>query len=146
MSTEAAEATQAETAAQVAETAAQVAEKARQVAESAAEVAETAQQAAGNDDGDPPADPTPETALRRSRQGVDDAMASLASADVEEGAGNQRVAELEADLERARAQAATAADAKRARVQILHDACDASIEAIQGIKAAHPLPEAPAAG
>ena len=84
-----------------------------QVAEVACQNADATEQVAGTADPAPEvAEATPEAVLRRSRQAVDDAMASLALADVEEDAGNQRVAELEADLDRARGQATQAADAK----------------------------------
>lgn len=75
-----------------------------------------------------------------SRQAVDDALSAVASADVESVAGEKRVADLEADLARASAQAAAGASAKLAMVRSLHAACDQSIAAIEAVKAAHPLP------
>lgn len=89
---------------------------------------------------DPPTPPSPETVLRTARQAVDEALSAVASADVEAVAGSQRVADLEADLARARAQAAAGASAKLAMVRGLHGACDQSIAAIEAVKAAHPLP------
>lgn len=91
---------------------------------------------------DPPTPASPETVLRTARQAVDDALSAVASADVDASAGNKRVADLEADLSRARAQAAAGASARLAMVRELHAACDQSIAAIEAVKAAHPLPQA----
>ena len=102
--------------------------------------AETAAQAAQPAAEQQAQQPTPEAALRHSRRFVDEQLSILVSSQAESAAAEQRLVELQADVDRAAEQRDRSQRHTANQVIGLHSACNESIGAIEALKAAYPLP------
>ena len=82
---------------------------------------------------------TPETAVRQARRHVDEQLSILVSSQADSAAAEQRLVELQADVDRATETRMRQLQHTNNQLIGLHLACDESIKATEALKAAYPL-------
>lgn len=90
-----------------------------------------------------PPEPTPAERVLTARTDVDSALTDVVNGAADTASAAQRVTGLRSDLADAEAQLDAQEAVRLDRIRRLHGAIDVSIETLESLKEAHPLPEAP---